>query len=48
LTVAADIHLEITRIMANVANGMEQGTILQWGRLKSDWGLHGEGTAEHS
>jgi hypothetical protein len=48
LQVAADINLEIARIMEVIADQVADGTFVAYQRLKSEWGPHGEGTAEQN
>jgi hypothetical protein len=48
LRAAADINLEIARITEVVAAQVEDGTIPVWKQLLSEWGPHGEGTAENN
>jgi hypothetical protein len=48
LRVAADINLEATRMMEVTASQVEQGTILVWKQMISEWGPHGERTAEQN
>jgi hypothetical protein len=48
LRAAAEINLEATRIMEVVASQIEQGTMPVWRTFISDWGPHGNGTAEQN
>jgi hypothetical protein len=48
LQVAADINLEVARLLDVVAHQMADGTIPEFERRIAEWGLHGEGTAEQN
>jgi hypothetical protein len=45
LQVAADINLEVARLLNVVADQMANGTIPEFERRVAEWGPHGEGTA---
>ena len=48
LAVAGDINREAVRIVDVVGSQIDQGTIPHWKRFISQWGSHGEGTAEQN